>query len=362
MVELRRDSPTVRTLIAMAALVVVVAGMRASEPILVPFLISAFLAVICTPPLNWLHGKGIPKFLAVPIVIVASVAAGLFVFALIGSSVNDFLGKRSEYRDQLIAQKESAVKWLKQNDVDVSEALHQLGIEPEGLVFLFGNLLGSLGNMFGNASLIVLTLIFILLEAFEFPSKLAAMPGSVDDRTDRMDRILANIRHYVAIKTWLSLLTGVLIAVWLKWLGVDYPYLWGMVAFLFNFIPNIGSIIAAVPAVLLAMLQSGQSEFGSALPLYTGLGYVVVNCVVGYGLEPRVMGRGLGLSTLVVFLSLVFWGWVLGPVGMVLSVPLTMIVKIYLDSSEETRWIAILLSADAPAVKTANVAERTAPT
>ena len=154
-----------------------------------------------------------------------------------------------------------------------------------------------------------------------------------------------SVNRYLALKTMFSLLTGVVIWIWLAILGVDFSLLWGLVAFLLNFVPNIGSIIAAIPAVLMALIQLGM---GSAL--LTSLGYVVVNVVVGSIIEPKFMGRGLGLSTLVVFLSLVFWGWVLGPVGMVLSVPLTMILKIALESNEDTRWVAILLGSVPPDV------------
>ena len=124
-------------------------------------------------------------------------------------------------------------------------------------------------------------------------------------------------------------------------MGVDYPVLWGLLAFFFNFVPNIGSVIAAVPAIVLAMIQTDLLT-----TLLTAIGYLVINVIVGNFLEPKIMGKGLGLSTLVVFLSLVFWGWVLGPVGMLLSVPLTMIVKISLENFEQTRWMAILLSAN----------------
>jgi AI-2 transport protein TqsA len=124
----------------------------------------------------------------------------------------------------------------------------------------------------------------------------------------------------------------------LSLIGVDFAPTWGLLAFLLNFIPNIGSIIAAVPAILLALIQLGLPS-----ALLTLLGYLVVNITIGNFLEPRVMGRSLGLSTLVVFLSLLFWGWVLGPIGMVLSVPLTMIAKIALAANEDTRWLAVLL-------------------
>jgi len=150
----------------------------------------------------------------------------------------------------------------------------------------------------------------------------------------------------MSLKTWISLATGAVIATWLTLLGVEYPLLWGLLAFLLNYVPNIGSIIAAVPAIMMAFIQLG---IGSALA--TAAGYLVVNIAVGSIIEPRVMGRGMGLSTLVVFLSLLFWGWALGPVGMVLSVPLTMILKIALESRDDTRWFAVLLGPEIPATE-----------
>jgi predicted PurR-regulated permease PerM len=128
---------------------------------------------------------------------------------------------------------------------------------------------------------------------------------------------------------------------WLYVLGVDYVLLWALLAFLLNYIPNIGSIIAAIPAVLLALAQLGPAVAG-----LTALGFVLTNTVMGNMVEPRFLGRGLGLSTLVVFLSLIFWGWLLGTVGMLLSVPLTMIVKIALEGNDDTRWIALLLASE----------------
>jgi len=134
------------------------------------------------------------------------------------------------------------------------------------------------------------------------------------------------------------MMTGLIIAIAMWIIGVDYPVLWGVLAFMLNFVPNIGSIIAAVPAVLLAMVQLGLPS-----ALVVAAVYVAVNVLIGNIVEPRFMGKGLGLSTLVVFVSLVFWGWVLGPVGMLLSVPLTITVKLALDSKPETQWLGHLL-------------------
>ena len=149
----------------------------------------------------------------------------------------------------------------------------------------------------------------------------------------------------------MSLGTGIMVTLWMWILNVDYPLLWGALAFMFNYIPNIGSFLAAIPACLLAYVLHG---FGLAAVAVAG--FVAINTGMGNLLEPRLMGRRLGLSTLVVFISLVFWGWVLGPVGMVLSVPLTMILRIAFESRTETRWLAVLLG---PEVAPAERAEET---
>jgi AI-2 transport protein TqsA len=205
-----------------------------------------------------------------------------------------------------------------------------------------GETVGALSGAFGNAFLIVLTVIFILLEASGFPSKLRALSGGSDNVRQQFDRIVTDVRRYVALKTLMCLATGVSVTIFLLVMGVDYPLMWGTLAFLLNYVPNIGSFIAAAPAVVLALVQFG---WGGAA--WTAAGYTVINVMIGNVVEPRVLGKGLGLSTLVVFVSLVFWGWVLGPIGMLLSAPLTMVVKIAMESQPDSRWIAILLSSDA---------------
>ena len=153
-----------------------------------------------------------------------------------------------------------------------------------------------------------------------------------------IEKFSRDAKRYLVIKTLISAIEALAIWLWLLILGVDYPVLWGTLVFLLNYVPNIGSIIAALPAVLLALVQLGV---GSAL--LTALGFAVANIVVGNIIEPKVTGKGLSLSALVVFLSLVFWGWVLGPIGMILSVPMTSLVTIALESYEGTRGLAIML-------------------
>jgi AI-2 transport protein TqsA len=153
-----------------------------------------------------------------------------------------------------------------------------------------------------------------------------------------IEKFSRNAKRYLVIKTLVSGAVGVTIWLWLLILGVDYPVLWGTLSFLLNYVPNIGAIIAALPVVLLALVQLGV---GSAL--LTVLGFAVVHIVLGNIVEPKLTGKGLSLSTLVVFLSLVFWGWVLGPIGMILSVPMTSLVTIALESYEKTRGLAFML-------------------
>ena len=129
-----------------------------------------------------------------------------------------------------------------------------------------------------------------------------------------------------------------LVALWLWGLGVDNALFMGLIAFFLNFVPAFGSFIAAIPGVLLAFVLLGPGAAALAV-----LGYVVVNVAVSYVVEPRIMGRHLGLSPLIAVVSLLFWGWLLGPVGMLLSVPLTMALKIWLENQETTRPLAILL-------------------
>jgi predicted PurR-regulated permease PerM len=228
--------------------------------------------------------------------------------------------------------------WVERFGVDTSGLAVTEIFDPGAAMKLVATLLNGLGNVLANGFLILMTVVFMLLEASSFPGKLRTVLGGPESSLVRFDSFLSKVKHYMAIKTLVSLATGILVAILLVAIGVDYPLLWGLLAFALNYVPNIGSIIAAVPAVLLAIIQIGFVSAGVA-----AAGYVVINLFIGNVVEPRFMSRGLGLSTLVVFLSLVFWGWVLGPVGMLLSVPLTITAKMALDSRDETRWLAVLL-------------------
>jgi AI-2 transport protein TqsA len=324
-----------RGLVVAAAIVIIIAGMKQAAPLLVPFLLSVFIAVLCMPALNALEKRGLGQGLSLLLVMLAVLIVGALLAVLVGSSIDDFTVAMPEYQQRISAQKAQFIAWLTGLGITVPTLLDSSNFDPNAAMRLAASIFAGFGKVLTNSFLILLTVIFILLEVDNFSGKIAAMSGKESRlSSDFVDKL----NSYMSIKTWMSAATGVLVTVWLWILGVDNAELWGVLAFMFNYIPNIGSIIAAVPAVLLALVQLGV---GSALLVMAG--YVVINVVIGSVLEPRFMGRGLGLSTLIVFVSLIFWGWVLGPVGMLLSVPLTITVKLALDNKPETRWLAILL-------------------
>ncbi len=315
--------------------------MQAAQPLLVPFLLSLFIAVIAAPPLFFLQARGLPEWLAMLIVVIGIVLVGLVLGWMIGGSLNNFTDNLPKYQERLATQSHGLIVLLQNYGVVLDEKTLLAYLNPGKAMALVGNLLSGLGNVLTQALFILITVIFILLEATGFQKKIRAISADPVGSVARIEAITSSIKQYMTIKTSTSLLTGILVSVWLLILDVDYPVLWGLLAFLFNYVPNVGSIIAAVPAVLLALIQLGPWS-----ALWAGMGYLVINGLVGNMIEPRFMGRGLGLSPLIVFVSLVFWGWVLGPVGMFLSVPLTMTLKIILDSNDETRGISVMLGQD----------------
>ena len=327
-----------RSLIVLAAFVVVVAGMRAAEPILTPFLLALFMTTIAGPPMFALQRRGVPGPLAIAIVVLALVIIGLLLMVLVGNSVTDFVSRLPDYQQRLREYFGGAVDWLAGMGVQVSRDQLTEYVDPGKAMSLFAATLTGMGGALTNIVLILFTVLFLLAEASGFSSKLRRSLSDPDISYARFQHFADSLQRYLAIKAWISAATAVIVAVPLALLGLDYALLWGVLMFLLNYIPNIGPIIAAVPAVLLALVQLGPVPALVVAGIYLG-----ANTLMGNIVEPRYMGRGVGMSALAVFLSLVFWGWILGPVGMLLSVPLTMAVKIAMDSNEDTRWIAVLL-------------------
>jgi predicted PurR-regulated permease PerM len=332
-------NPATRILNGVAAFVIIIAGMKASTGIVVPFLLSIFIAILASSPLFWLRRKGWPVGLALAAILLAIVGAMLLLGVLLGASLDGFSRALPSYQERLRDLISAAVTWAQAHGMDVSVERAREAFDPAKAVGMANNILSALGNLLGNAFLILFTVAFMLLEAATFPGKLLRIVGDTELTAPR--QILDGVRRYIGVKSITSAATGICIGILTFLLGIDFPFLWAILGFLLNFVPTIGSIIAAVPAVLVALVQLGVGPAAMA-----ALGYAVINVTFGNIIEPRVMGRVMGLSTLVVFLSLVFWGWVLGPIGMLLSVPLTMVAKIAFEQNEKTQPIAILLGTE----------------
>jgi len=325
-------------LIILATFTIVVAGMKAAESLIVPFLLAAFITIVTSPPFLWMQKKGIPKALAMLIIIFSFLIFLFLIAVLIGTSVNDFTSSLPLYEAKLKSQTDALVSWLINNEFLKPDFKLSKALNPSAILQFFGNAFNQFSGLLADGFLILFTVIFMLLEISSLPKKLNKILKNPDESISRVNSVYQKINKYIAIKTWVSLGTGLLVFIFLLILGVDYPLLWAVLAFALNYIPTIGSIIAMIPTVLLTIVQLGIIE-----ALIVIVGYVVINTIMGNILEPKFMGRGLELSTLVVFLSLVFWGWILGPIGMLLSIPLTITVKFALESSEETRWLAVML-------------------
>jgi len=323
--------------VVMASVIIVLAGIKNASEIIVPFLLSLFLAIILLPAYNFFNKKGLPEGLSLFFVISIFILFISLVAQLIGSSIHDFNSNIDFYSEQLTVYYHSFVVIASKIGIEISIAELSSMINSKQIMSFASQIMQSVGSMFTNGFVVLLTIIFMLLESSNFKSKIVYATEN-SGAVSHIEKISSQIKEYMVLKAIISLFTGLIVWIALLMIGTDYAFLWAVIAFLFNFIPNIGSIIAAVPAVLLTLVQ-----LGSLSSIIVATLYVAINVIIGSVIEPKVMGKGLGLSTLVVFLSLIFWGWLLGIVGMLLSIPLTIMIKIILDDNENTRWISVLL-------------------
>ena len=318
-----------------ASLIVVIAGMKEAAGLITPLLLSIFVAAIFYGPFKWLQDKRLPTSLALLIVILGIAFIAITIFGLIGASVVSFTEKIPFYENRFTLYWDGLNQFLKDSgwlelDLDLSQYFN-LGV----VMKLVGNVFASFGNIMSNFFILLLIVIFMLLEISIFERKIHLINR---ESLTRVNKIVHNLNAYFGTKALTSLVTGFLVSISLAIIGIDFPLLWGFLAFLLNFIPNIGSIIAAVPAILLALVQSG---FPSAIAVL--IVFLLINVIIGNIIEPRLMGRNLGLSPLIVFISLIFWGWVLGTIGMLLATPLTMTIKIIFDNMEETKHLGLMM-------------------
>ena len=328
--------------VSLAAVIVIIYGMQMAKVFLVPFLIAVFLALITVRPMLWLQQKRVPSFLAALLIVTGILLIFAILGTILGSSIAEFTAALPGYQAQLDGIVDGVLAFVVKH-LNGDESIGSLGemIDPGWAMGLVATILNSLKGVLTNTFLIIFTMIFMLLEVSSVGTKVEAAFGRSAESMARPREFLHNLGRYLGIKTIVSTATGICAGL-LTWsIGLDFPLLWAMLAFLLNYIPTIGSIIAAVPATLLALVQLGPGAAGA-----TAMGFAAINVVFGNVIEPRLMGYGVGLSPLIVFVGLVFWGWVFGPVGMLLSVPLTMTLKLALESDARTRWIAILIGSE----------------
>jgi predicted PurR-regulated permease PerM len=334
----------VRFLVIAATLVVIIAGIHQARSVLAAFLVAVFLSMLGTPPVLWLERKRVPTLISVLLVVAAMVTVLLGLGAIVGASINSFYAELPTYQARMKEQVSSLVAFLATKGLRRMDAVLLEYVNPGAVMSMTSQLLAGLGSALSNILLILLTTAFILLEASSFPAKLRGVLGHPRQAFPQVTAFVDDMERYMIIKTLISLATGVLIGTLLAVLGVDFPVLWGFLAFVLNYVPSVGSTIAAVPAVLLAFVQ-----LGTVRALLATAGYMAINFLLDNVVEMKLMGRRLHLSTLVVFLSLMFWGSLLGPVGMILCIPLTMTLKFACENNEGTRWIAVLLGPGAAA-------------
>jgi predicted PurR-regulated permease PerM len=331
--------PGLRFWIIMACIIIVFAAIKQASFFINMLLLAVFITSISLAPLEWLKRKKIPETLAIIIVIIGILVLLSLISLIIGSSVNNFISKLPFYEEKFINLWGSTQVWMKEYNLVEDDFNLIQELNPGSLAGMAGGFLASMGNVVAEALLVFILFIFMIFEASSFGNKMRLVSPESSGQTDS---ILSRLKRYFGIKFLTSLATGLMITIALIIIGVDFPVLWGFLAFILNFIPSVGSFLAAIPAVLLALIQI--SPFGA---LITAIVYFAINTLIGNIVEPQLMGRNLGISPLIVFVSMIFFGYILGPIGMLIATPLTIVIKIILDNRPVTRNLGILLSDEA---------------
>lgn len=335
---------------------IIVAGLKAAEPVLVPVILGFFLSALTFPVMRWLERRKIPHFLAV-FLTVGMVISVVVLLLFIGTNVlAQFQQTVPKYGTELkgLASEwgEKVDEWSDRLDryagVPEEEAADRVPAKETFLKLLdfdavirlvrSAEIFEKTASFLSTSFFVLLVMVFILAEAPGFKRRLVHIRKVQGPNFRAMQNASNDIQRYLSIKTLISLATGTLAGFWCYLFDLDFPVLWGLVAFLLNYIPAIGSVLAGIPPVLLALVQQGGWHASGV-----GAGYLAINILLGNFIEPTLLGRRFGISTLVVVLSVLVWGFIWGGVGMFLAVPLTMIVKVWLDNTHEFRWISVAM-------------------
>ncbi|MGJ8677009.1 MAG: AI-2E family transporter [Akkermansiaceae bacterium] len=334
-----------KVMLLLASATLVLFGCYFARDFFIPVSLAFFLAAVSFPITNWLREHRIPRFFAVltTVLVVFAFLSGIMVvaFLLINDLAADermeLYGKRMydialEFGVQL-------EEWKIEGAEEEIKKILTVELIRDFFESNIASLLSSVLEVVKNSFIVLILLVFMLGEARVFGRRFEAIVAARGPNLQRMLSATHDIQKYLAIKTLVSIGTGVLAGL-LCWLAnVDFPLLWGILAFALNYIPAVGSIIAGIPPVILALLIHDIQHAA-----VVGVGYLVINGFLGNFLEPALLGRRFGLSTVVVVISVLFWGFIWGPVGMLLAVPLTMLMKVALDNSYELRWLGVAIS------------------
>lgn len=339
----RGFSPLGRTLLTMAGAIAVLAGMRVAAPIIGPVLIALILTVAWSPGSDWLRRRGWHPSAAA----LTGIALGVIVIAgfvgLVWSSLLQLQDNLPGYQPRIEALQQFVRDKLADFDLDTSRLFSSEILAPASIVGNALKIVQRVTQTAGNIVVLVLLMAFMMLEAVRYPQKLVEAFSDKPDTIARFAQFSESIRSYVGLNAVFGFVAAFIDTMLLLFLGVDFAILWGVVSFLLSFLPNVGFIIALVPPTLLALIQ-----FGFARAAIVLAGYVVINFIVDNIIKPRFVGGRLDLSPLVVVMSLLFWGWLLGPMGALAAVPLSIGARFLFESFEESRWLAYLMSDAGP--------------
>ncbi|NVJ52409.1 MAG: AI-2E family transporter [Campylobacteraceae bacterium] len=323
----------------LATLVVIIAGLKVASEIVVILFLAIFISSIFSTLLRYLERKHIPRAISYVLVISIFVLLSLLLAYIVNISLKNFILNLPQYEKQLQGLVVQIIALGESYGVVVDKNMILDALNFSSFFGFTTNIIGSIGTFLSKFLLIVIGIAFILAESKSFEKKLKVIFKQKRKELEHFKEFSHNIQKYFLVKTTTSFLTGFIIAICLIFFQVDYPVLWGVIAMLFNFVPVVGSIIAAIPAVLLSLVSL---DLNTTIALIVF--YVVINISISNIIEPKLMGKELGLSPLVIFFSLILWGWVLGIVGMFLAVPITMTLKIAFSTNTSTQWIAVLMS------------------
>ncbi|WP_298831153.1 AI-2E family transporter [uncultured Campylobacter sp.] len=324
------------SLMSVACVVIILAGLKAAQAIVVPFLLAIFITVLVSPLVLYVQKIRVGRVFSFLIITFAFVAIIVFFGAVIFDAIKEFSARLPELQAKFEEVLGGVSAKLSRFGIELNAA--SLGIDPSEAAAQLSALLRKTGSIVSTGFFIFIMVSFMVFESSVIDEKIRYFSQSSRATHTFVKKFASSLKKYLLIKTIASACTGALIGLGLWALGVPYAALWGILAFVLNFIPTIGSIVAVFPTlfVTLATMDISSSIWTIAI-------YLVVNVAIGNIIEPRFLGQGLGLSTISVLAGLLLWGFVLGIGGLFLAVPLTMSLQIALASNDKTKSIATLL-------------------